>query len=67
MRALQTGGCTIVYGHDAETMNVLINSLALFLTPVERRRVRTVVAGHSNTYGPDLLIQGILTEVSWLC
>ena len=63
----QTGGCTVVYGVSDVVVNVLINSLALFLTPDERRRVRRVVAGHHNSYSPDLLLQGILAEVGVIC
>jgi hypothetical protein len=44
-------------------INVLISSLALFLTPDEQRRVRMVVAAQATGYSPDLLIQGIISTV----
>ena len=55
-----------MYGEDAVAMNVLIHSLALFLAADELRRVRAVVPKQATIYSPDLLIQGIFTNVcSW--
>ena len=56
---LQTGGVTIVFGSDAERTQRLISTLALFLSPGERRRSRAARAGVSS-YAPDLVLQGIL-------
>ena len=55
-------------GPDAKQVNMLINTLALFLTPEEQTRVRTL-NHHSSTalpYAPDLLVQGILEVCSML-
>jgi len=55
---LQTHGCTVVTGNDEETVNMFVESLALFLGPKERKRASLSVSGRD--YVPDLLLQGIV-------
>ena len=58
----QTGGVTIVVGPDQDAVNVLVDSLALFLTREERRRSR-YAQDHGNLgYVPDLWVQGIVQD-----
>jgi len=58
---LQTHGSTVIIGDDPKTINMLVDSLSLFLTnPTEKRRSSHVVEGQG--YVPDLVLQGIVTN-----
>lgn len=56
---LQTGGSTIVLGDNAERVNAMIDTLAVFLTAEERRRSRYARVGDAS-FAPDLVLQGIV-------
>eukprot|EP00050_Salpingoeca_kvevrii_P008873 m.305615 g.305615 ORF g.305615 m.305615 type:complete len:506 (+) comp18040_c0_seq1:3-1520(+) len=57
---LQTGGVTIVLGHDEIRVNLMINTLAVFLSPDERRRSRYARPDCDTGFAPDLFLQGIV-------
>ncbi|CAO3695675.1 unnamed protein product [Umbelopsis ramanniana] len=58
---LQTHGSTLVVGTNITTMNMVINTLALFLFPEERDRSSHTRKEHQ--YMPDLYAQGVLAQV----
>lgn len=57
---LQTGGVTVVLGHDLRTVNLMVSSLALFLTGEEQRQSRLAIASPGAGYAPDLRLQGLI-------
>ncbi|KAI8337007.1 C9orf72-like protein family-domain-containing protein [Chlamydoabsidia padenii] len=59
---LQTYGSTLLIGKSLTSVNILINILALFLSPEERSRSSHARKHHK--YMPDLYLQGLLLQVS---
>ena len=57
---LQTGGVTVVMGPRKDIINMLIDSLAVFLTHDERRQSRYAQDEGDLSYAPDLFLQGIV-------
>ncbi|KAF7721095.1 hypothetical protein EC973_005413 [Apophysomyces ossiformis] len=57
---LQTSGSTLIVGNSLTTINMMINTLALFLSPEERNRSSHARKNHK--YMPDLYLQGILIQ-----
>jgi len=56
---LESGGVSIVLGEDAEEINMVIDTLALFLQEDECKRSRYAF---QSLYAPDLVLQGIITD-----
>jgi hypothetical protein len=54
---LQTGA-SVVLGPNQDLVNAFIDTMALFLSPAERRRCRHAYLGCA--YTPDLLLQGLV-------
>lgn len=54
---LQTYGCTVVKGIDVVRVNTMVYTLALFLSPADRRCSR--LASDDAQYVPSLLLQGL--------
>ncbi|CAO3631329.1 unnamed protein product [Mucor hiemalis] len=57
---LQTFGSTLLVGNSITSMNMVINTLALFLSPEERSRSSHARKHHH--YMPDLYLQGLLIQ-----
>lgn len=58
---LQTHGNTVMIGQNITVLNMLINTLALFLSPAERNR--SCYARRNHRYMPDLFLQGLVGQV----
>ncbi|KAG0363674.1 hypothetical protein BG005_009094 [Podila minutissima] len=56
---LQTNSSTVVVGNNITIMNMMINTLALFLSPEDR--AKSCHARKQHRYLPDLFLQGIYT------
>ncbi|KAG0278370.1 hypothetical protein BGZ95_004157 [Linnemannia exigua] len=56
---LQTNSSTVVIGNNITIMNMMINTLALFLSPEDR--AKSCHARKQHRYLPDLFLQGIYT------
>ncbi|KAF9188546.1 hypothetical protein BGZ50_001268 [Haplosporangium sp. Z 11] len=56
---LQTNSSTVVVGNNITIMNMMINTLALFLSPEDR--AKSCHARKQHRYIPDLFLQGIYT------
>ncbi|XP_066298580.1 guanine nucleotide exchange factor C9orf72-like [Branchiostoma lanceolatum] len=60
---LQTLGCSVVYGKSDKIINMVIHTLAAFLSPTERQRSRACVRSTTpHLYEPDLFLQGIIED-----
>ncbi|XP_014672148.1 PREDICTED: protein C9orf72-like [Priapulus caudatus] len=59
---MQTFGCTVVIGQNAQTVNEMINTLGIFLLPEERQCSRYVLEDSLWPYHPSLFLQGLLME-----
>eukprot|EP00039_Didymoeca_costata_P006491 m.90684 g.90684 ORF g.90684 m.90684 type:complete len:606 (+) comp13277_c0_seq3:456-2273(+) len=60
---LQTGGVTVVLGHDSTLIDIMIRTLALFLTNDERQQSRFALKNIEYTaYAPDLFLQGLILQ-----
>lgn len=61
---LQTFGSTLVVGKALDKVNLMVNTLALMLSPEERKRSRyavdTLANDSSDFYDSDLFVQGLL-------
>ncbi|CAO3617746.1 unnamed protein product [Cunninghamella blakesleeana] len=57
---LQTYGSTVLIGKNLTSMNIVINTLALFLSPEEKSRSSHARKNHK--YMPDLFLQGLLLQ-----
>ncbi|CEJ02232.1 hypothetical protein RMCBS344292_16243 [Rhizopus microsporus] len=57
---LQTFGSTVLIGNSLTSMNMMINTLALFLSAKERNRSSHARKHHH--YMPDLYLQGVLAK-----
>ncbi|KAG0254378.1 hypothetical protein BG011_005796 [Mortierella polycephala] len=56
---LETNSSTVVVGNNITIMNMMINTLALFLSPEDR--AKSCHARKQHRYIPDLFLQGIYT------
>ncbi|MBN3303810.1 CI072 protein, partial [Amia calva] len=59
---LQTCGCSMVVGSNPEKVNKIVRTLALFLTPAERKCSRLCRAESSFRYDTGLFVQGLLKD-----
>ncbi|EDO36091.1 predicted protein [Nematostella vectensis] len=60
---LQTFGSTMVIGQSISRVNLMINSLALFLSSNERQKSRYAVDGaDTDVYDTDLYLQGVIKD-----
>uniref|UniRef100_A0A3P8UIK4 C9orf72-SMCR8 complex subunit n=2 Tax=Cynoglossus semilaevis TaxID=244447 RepID=A0A3P8UIK4_CYNSE len=59
---LQTCGCSIVVGSNAEKVNKIVRTLCLFLTPAERKCSRLCRTDSSFKYDTGLFVQGLLKD-----
>ncbi|XP_066576858.1 guanine nucleotide exchange factor C9orf72 homolog isoform X2 [Amia ocellicauda] len=59
---LQTCGCSMVVGSNPEKVNKIVRTLALFLTPSERKCSRLCRAESSFRYDTGLFVQGLLKD-----
>ncbi|XP_043917790.1 guanine nucleotide exchange C9orf72 homolog [Protopterus annectens] len=57
---LQTCGCSVVVGSNAEKVNKIVRTLCLFLTPAERKCSRFCRNESSFKYDSGLFVQGLL-------
>ncbi|XP_069096771.1 guanine nucleotide exchange factor C9orf72 homolog isoform X2 [Pleurodeles waltl] len=61
---LQTCGCSIVVGSNAEKVNKIVKTLCLFLTPSERKCSRLCRSESSFKYESGLFVQGLLNDTN---
>ena len=54
---LQTHGFSIVIGESTRSVNIFVDTLALFLSEFERLRSNRCELPHKNHYIPDLYVQ----------
>ncbi|XP_072031995.1 guanine nucleotide exchange factor C9orf72-like [Amphiura filiformis] len=59
---LQTCGCTIVIGNSVSDINMMISTLAMFLSPGERRGCIYLTEEEERLYEKDLYLQGFLKD-----
>ncbi|KAG7279193.1 hypothetical protein CRUP_024394 [Coryphaenoides rupestris] len=59
---LQTCGCSMVVGSNADKVNKIVRTLCLFLTPSERKCSRLCKAESSFKYETGLFVQGLLKD-----
>ncbi|XP_071953234.1 guanine nucleotide exchange factor C9orf72 homolog [Antedon mediterranea] len=59
---LQTSGCTIVVGSNVDEVNRMLKTLALFLSPRDRRCSRLAVEKNPYLYHPDIFLQGFINN-----
>jgi len=59
---LQTGGCTLVVGSQKDLVNLVVNTLALFLTPNERACSKYANGLGDLKYERDLFLQGLVRK-----
>eukprot|EP00794_Sanderia_malayensis_P007923 gene7923-8778_t len=56
---LQSGGCSVVVGKDVELINIMVTTLAMFLSPTERACSRLACKDASFGFERDLFAQGL--------
>nr|XP_033775748.1 guanine nucleotide exchange C9orf72 homolog isoform X1 [Geotrypetes seraphini]XP_033775755.1 guanine nucleotide exchange C9orf72 homolog isoform X1 [Geotrypetes seraphini]XP_033775764.1 guanine nucleotide exchange C9orf72 homolog isoform X1 [Geotrypetes seraphini] len=61
---LQTCGCSVVVGSNAEKVNKVVRTLCLFLTPSERKCSRLCWTDSSFKYESGLFVQGLLKDAT---
>ncbi|KAI0214393.1 Guanine nucleotide exchange C9orf72 [Lamellibrachia satsuma] len=59
---LSTCGRSVVIGRSVDQINLMVSSLAMFVSPEERRCCRYVSCDNPLPYHPDVCVQGILQE-----